>query len=158
MRYKKILLATDGSEHSLEAAKRAKILLDQGAAEELVIMNVIASMENHWDPTTLNMVKEQADNLGRQVIESTQEIFGGNDKISTVVEVGPPAETICKYAAKNGVDLIVIGSRGLNTFSGLLLGSVSHRVIHYANCPVLLVKPYREVSYFDSPEVVSGIV
>jgi len=158
MRYKKVLLATDGSETSFEAAKKAKILLEQGAAEEITILTVVPSLDNHCDPTTINMLKEQAASLGHEVIQSTKEIFGESDRVNAVVEFGPPAEAICQYAAKNNYDLIVIGSRGLNTFSGLLLGSVSHRVIHYAHCPVLLVKPYREVSYFDSPEMVSGIV
>jgi nucleotide-binding universal stress UspA family protein len=37
-------------------------------------------------------------------------------------------------------DLIIIGSRGLTDWQGLLLGSVAHKVIHHATCPVLVVR------------------
>jgi len=43
--------------------------------------------------------------------------------------------------AAKGADLVVIGSRGLGGFSGLLLGSVSHQVAHHATCPVVIVPP-----------------
>jgi nucleotide-binding universal stress UspA family protein len=37
-------------------------------------------------------------------------------------------------------DLIIMGSRGLSDFEALLLGSVAHKVVHYAHCPVLIVR------------------
>ncbi|HXQ58669.1 MAG TPA: universal stress protein, partial [Acidimicrobiales bacterium] len=40
-----------------------------------------------------------------------------------------------------GTDLLVVGARGKGGFSGLLLGSVSHRCIQYARCPVVVVRP-----------------
>lgn len=51
-----------------------------------------------------------------------------------------PAATILLEAAR-GADLLVVGSRGLGGFSGLLLGSVSSKVAHYAACPVVIVRP-----------------
>ncbi len=43
--------------------------------------------------------------------------------------------------AAKGADLVVMGSRGLGGFTGLLLGSVSHQVAHHAACPVVIVPP-----------------
>ena len=51
-----------------------------------------------------------------------------------------PAEEIVAMAEKLGVDLIVMGTRGLTGFKHVLLGSVAERTIRLARCPVLTVK------------------
>ena len=56
------------------------------------------------------------------------------------IGVGDAAETIVKYAKEHKCDQIVMGTRGMGTVSGLLLGSVATRVIHLADIPVLLIK------------------
>ena len=53
---------------------------------------------------------------------------------------GVPAEEIVKTARDEGVDLIVMGSRGLTEVRAFLLGSVSDKVSHHAKCPTLIVK------------------
>ena len=55
-------------------------------------------------------------------------------------EPGDPRMVILEFAEHNGCDFIVVGSRGLGTVAGLLMGSVSGYVIHKAKCPVLVVK------------------
>lgn len=57
--------------------------------------------------------------------------------VERVVMAGPAAQVIL-HAAK-GADLVVLGSRGLGGFKGLLLGSVSHQVARHAPCPVVVV-------------------
>jgi nucleotide-binding universal stress UspA family protein len=47
---------------------------------------------------------------------------------------------IVNYAEKEKVDLIVIGTRGRSGFKKLLIGSVASDVLHYAHCPVMIVK------------------
>jgi len=49
-------------------------------------------------------------------------------------------ETIINHAAKEDVDLIIVGTRGLGGFKKMLIGSVSSGVISHANCPVLVVR------------------
>ena len=48
--------------------------------------------------------------------------------------------SILDQAAKHKTDLIVMGTRGLTDFGALVLGSVSHKVIHLATCPCMTVK------------------
>jgi len=56
------------------------------------------------------------------------------------IGVGEAAEVICQYAKDKGCDQIFMGTRGLGTVSGLVLGSVATKVIHLSPVPVLLVK------------------
>lgn len=56
------------------------------------------------------------------------------------ISVGTPAEAIVQYAAEHQVDQIVLGARGHETLSSLLLGSVADKVARLANIPVVLVK------------------
>ena len=56
------------------------------------------------------------------------------------IGVGEPAEVICQYAKDKGCDQILMGTRGLVSVSGLVLGSVANKVIHLSTVPVLLVK------------------
>ena len=50
-----------------------------------------------------------------------------------------PAAVVLLHAA-TGADLIVVGNRGRGEIKSLLLGSVSHQVVHHAPCPVLVVR------------------
>jgi len=54
--------------------------------------------------------------------------------------VGDPAQMISQYAREKACDHIVLGRRGLGSFTGGLLGSVAHKVLHTAEPPVVLVK------------------
>lgn len=56
------------------------------------------------------------------------------------IGVGDAAETIVEYAKEKGCHQIVMGTRGLGSVSGMLLGSVATKVIHLSDIPVLLVK------------------
>lgn len=56
------------------------------------------------------------------------------------ISIGLPAEAIVQYAAEQNVDQIVMGKQGEGGLQSLLLGSVVNKVVHLANCPVVLVK------------------
>jgi nucleotide-binding universal stress UspA family protein len=64
----------------------------------------------------------------------------GAANTSSALAYGDPAEKIVEEAEKRGADLIVVGTRGLSELGGLVMGSVSHRVIHLAHCPCVTVK------------------
>ena len=56
--------------------------------------------------------------------------------VERVAEVGPPAEVITQFAHTQGVDLIMMPTHGYGPFRSLLLGSVTAKVLHDAQCPV----------------------
>ncbi|MEE8331186.1 MAG: universal stress protein [Acidimicrobiia bacterium] len=53
---------------------------------------------------------------------------------------GYPADAVVKYANEHEADMIVVGSRGRGAVASLVLGSTSHRLIHIAECDLLVVK------------------
>ena len=66
----------------------------------------------------------------------------GNVSIDVHEELleGPEAEAILAVAETRQADLIIMGTRGLSSLQGLLLGSVAHKVIHHASCPVMVAR------------------
>jgi nucleotide-binding universal stress UspA family protein len=73
------------------------------------------------------------------VARARREVSGGAD---LDIEVRPvndlPARALIEASTEAG--LLVVGSRGLGGFSGLLLGSVSNSTVHHAHCPVVVVR------------------
>ncbi len=63
----------------------------------------------------------------------------GATRVRAFVKGGQPARGVVSFAKEHGSDLIVVGSRGLGSVEGFLLGSVSHKVTGLAECPVLVV-------------------
>jgi nucleotide-binding universal stress UspA family protein len=69
-----------------------------------------------------------------------------------VITAGAPAQAIVDYAAKNDIDLIVVGTHGRGVVAHLLVGSVAERVVRTARCPVLTVRhPERDFVTPDLP-------
>lgn len=64
----------------------------------------------------------------------------GVQKVQSMLEDGDPAPTILRLAKEFGVGMIFLGSRGLGDARGLLMGSVSHKVAHLAECTCVTVK------------------
>jgi len=86
------------------------------------------------------VVKISRSCAGQVVLDDALEKLGqpSFDVVQELLE-GPEAESILKIAENSQSDLIVMGTRGLGTVKGLLLGSVSRKVIHYSACPVMVV-------------------
>ena len=64
----------------------------------------------------------------------------GISHLKSAVQIGEPADKIIEYANANGIDMIVMGSRGLGPIRLLLMGSVSNKVCNLANCTCVTVK------------------
>jgi len=80
--------------------------------------------------------------LGEQILADAERVAKGRKvaRVTRVAVPGHPAQEILDQATKRNVDLIVMGTRGLTDIGALVLGSVSHKVIHLAKCPCLTVK------------------
>lgn len=126
---KRILLATDGSAHSVAAAGAAGHLAKRFGLPATVI-SVVTSSQNEARREDARQAVAAA--LAR--LESLGVALDGK-----VVE-GRPDEAIVKTAEETGADLIVVGSHGRTGLAKVLLGSVAERVIGQTHCPVLVVK------------------
>jgi len=149
----KILLATDGSEGAMHAANFTAAIA-QSLSASVVILTVHDDdvlMLNAMGPAvwpaavpnaSLN-VEEIKVATEKKAIETTltdtKAALGDLDNVEIDQIWGHTAEAICDYAGENGIDLIVIGSRGRSVFARLLLGSVSTQVAHHSPCPVTIV-------------------
>lgn len=82
------------------------------------------------------------DALGEVILDDAEAVAGRRKvrKITRVAVEGDAATQILKLIGDAKADLVVLGTRGLSNFRGLLIGGVSNKVIHGTKCPCLLVK------------------
>lgn len=138
--YRRILLAVDGSENSMrateEAVKIASLIPD--CKIEVVY---VADFSKSKNEILHSQGKEALDYSRRQRLSPAEErLKSKNATYEIKILHGDPGPTIIEYTNKEKVDLVVIGSRGLNSLQEMVLGSVSHKVVKRVNCPVLVVK------------------
>lgn len=138
--YNQILLAVDGSEHSERAAKEA-VKLASGSAQSQVTIVFVADYDNAKNEVLHSGSSLDLDLKRRKKLQPIEETLAAGD-VEYKVEIlhGTPGPTIVEFANKEKFDILVIGSRGLNGLQEMVLGSVSHKVVKRANCPVLIVK------------------
>ncbi|MGH2913238.1 MAG: universal stress protein [Solirubrobacteraceae bacterium] len=134
-----VVWATDGSESADRALAVAKPLMRENGASLLV--GHVAEKYATKAGLAVYPDEEQVEaKLKRVVEELSAEGFDASLKI--VNHVGPqPAHEIADLAREVGADLIVVGTRGHAALPGLLLGSVTLRLLHVAPCPVLVCPP-----------------
>ena len=146
-----ILVPTDGSVHAEKAvAFAADIALKYGAAIILLHvlsdpgsgrvpgeMRALARLE-HIRITERDIRQASANEVLRHA--DTEARSHGATRIERVIEEGDPTRRILAFAKAREADLIVMGSRGLGDLQGLLLGSVSHKVGHLAECTCITVR------------------
>lgn len=134
-----ILVAYDGSEHSRKALDMA-VKVAQCSNCKLKVLYAFDKVPLVLGDDETKRFIERAMNKGREKLaEATLHLHDSGIEFSTDTVEGPAAEAILRVAELEGCDLIVMGSRGLGMVQGLLLGSVSYRVLHHASIPVLVV-------------------
>jgi nucleotide-binding universal stress UspA family protein len=149
--YKKILIATDGSEKNRDAVKEGlKIASACNATVYLVYVidtGTISSVPTDVAGGSMYQVLEEE---GKRAMENAGALAGGL-KSECLLLAGKPAPEIIRFAGENGVDLIVIGTKGKTGIERLLLGSVAENIIRSAHCPVLVVKSAPESATGGEP-------
>ncbi len=143
----KLLLASDGSENALSAAEfsaRLAKLSPQIKITVLVINDVLEKMK-YYTPVRSPVIYEEIEiffkDKTKDALERTLKVFEkDNIQAEGVIRLGNPAQEIVDYAREQCFSQIVIGSRGLGSLKGIVLGSVSTKVLQLADCPVTVVK------------------
>lgn len=137
-----ILIAVDGSGPSRHAARFGLTLAQQTGARATLLTVLQPPEVIPVGPLQGYVVthKGTPEAEVKQVHDLLATIAGEFPEVKkeTMVELGSAADTICDFAAHQGVDLVVLGSRGLGPGRRILLGSVSDRVVHHAPCPVVV--------------------
>jgi len=152
-RFSKILVAIDGSEHSMKAAEYAIDIAKDNKAQliALAVLDItkigyaasafIASPTHGLDELEQKRkeANEWLDKVGKLI--ASQKVNNNNIQFKSQMEESMSvAGTIVDYAENQNIDLIVVGSKGRSGFKKLLLGSVASTIVTYATCPVLVIK------------------
>lgn len=153
---KKILVTTDGSDHSKKALLEAKQLGEYSGADVVimhvmkeVVINPYGTMEhsNLFSKSTTDQgdfaekVFHDAKKMAETLLEDSLALFSDFPReVKTILIRGDAGDEIIREAEKGGYDLVVMGSRGLGTFSRAMLGSISNKVLNHVDVNVLIVK------------------
>jgi len=135
-----ILLPVDGSDHAHRATQYAGELVSLLSGRILLLFCHRPFPKVIGEPYLQSIIT--------QTLEEAQEILSPYRDALDQADIpfeerileGPAADTIVKVAAIDRCDLIIMGTRGRNDLQGLLLGSVTHRVLQTAPCPVLVIR------------------
>jgi nucleotide-binding universal stress UspA family protein len=140
---KKILVALDGSAPSGKALDLAADLAEKYGAS-LHLVHVLQGRPAYIETSRLAEAATE-----KQLRDAADELLSQNEQrarkrqvqlIEKTIGEGDPARTIVDLAEERGTDAIVLGTRGLGSLQGLLLGSVAHKVLHLARCAVITTR------------------
>ncbi|CAA9433392.1 hypothetical protein AVDCRST_MAG82-2278 [uncultured Rubrobacteraceae bacterium] len=147
-----VLIATDGSEQSLKAARYLRSLLDPASLERVSVLAVVrplAAVPFASDFGEEEHAARQAEDPGgysfhraaQEAVERVaEELKDMTPNVDTLIRGGAPADQIIRVADELEADLIVIGGRGKGAVAAIVLGSVAYQVLHHAPCPVLVTR------------------
>ena len=144
-RFKKILVAFDGSEYSIRALRAAEILAKAQGSELLILYVSLPLIFSHSGMSNVDIQridrieKEEAEAIVKRANELMRE-ENIDAKVKVVEGVLSAVQAITEYADKESVALIAVGTRGMSGFKKLFLGSVSNGVVAHAPCSVLVVR------------------
>jgi nucleotide-binding universal stress UspA family protein len=141
----KILIPVDGSPASLRALDLAIKMASQNPGTSLVLLNVqnipaieLAGASEAMDTDWLREAGSRAS--AKALKDAIEKCEHAGVASETLVRTGQIAEAIAQVAREEGIEHIVMGTRGLGSIQGLLLGSVAIKVIHLAEVPITLIK------------------
>jgi len=137
--FKNIVLAVDGSEYSHRAVEYARSLSERYEAD-LWLVHVFSHTSDLLGYQDFEKLYAKRKSAGQTVLDDAHKLLGSTTfNVHTELLEGSEAEAILTVAENHQADLIVMGTRGFGAVKGLLVGSVSRKVIHLSSCPVMVV-------------------
>ena len=146
--YKRILVATDGSDLSAKAVESA-LGLAQACSAEVVALKVIPRYPQSYfegaialEPTEVRNVEKQWADSGQAVVDAVKKAgeLKGLQVKAVIAKDDVVSDAVLAAAKKHHCDLIVMASHGRRGIQKLLLGSETQHVLTHATLPVLIIK------------------
>jgi nucleotide-binding universal stress UspA family protein len=136
--FKRIVVALDGSQSSQDALAMARRLAEREGGS-ITAVHVVEIMAGRSAGYTVHPDEEE---IGSRIAESVD--AAKQDGIDATLQqhqtvMGGPGPIIARVARETNADVIVSGTRGHSRLAGMLLGSVTQKLLHLAPCPVLVV-------------------
>jgi len=137
--FDKVIWATDGSEFADEALPLAKRLASADGHELVIVHSTerVVGGRSAGEP-----LRTDEDDVQQKILQQVEEARAEGFNVTTKFGsgfTGHTADVIAEIAREVGADVIVVGTRGYGAVVGLLVGSVTQRLLHTAPCPVLAV-------------------
>ena len=142
---KNILIPVDGSEYSMRAIEAAKEVA-KAFGSKVSILSVVAPEFKITSGRGSNMyaplMMEELHEYSAKTLEEAKKKFAGMpNEVETHTVDGYIADEIVRFAEENKIDLVIMGSHGLGALKNrLMTGSVTTRVLHHIDVPVLVIK------------------
>jgi nucleotide-binding universal stress UspA family protein len=141
--FRNLLVAYDGSSYSKRALEKAARFMDADSSVQTHVVNVTPLPVERYgtylmseDMTLLQKIKESNK---KNILEAENLMADYKETCHFTHLQGEAAEELVRYSNDHEIDLIMMGNRGMGTL-GMLLGSVSERVIQHAKSNVMIIK------------------
>ncbi|MEB1807239.1 MAG: universal stress protein [Bacillaceae bacterium] len=138
--FQRILVAADGSEHSLRATEKAIALVNGNEDAVIEIIYVVDGATSKADVLHNRGSIEIANKRKERLAGFVEKLDAAGVKYEIKTLHGEPGPTVVDYANEHDFDCVLLGSRGLNRLQSMVLGSVSHKVAKRVKSPVMIVK------------------
>jgi nucleotide-binding universal stress UspA family protein len=139
MKLERILVPVDGSEYSARAVDYSLSCAEQYQSEVILL--------HCHKPIIGYAVEPDFDDVKGRILEKADQLLSNYKDLyerkgirhREIISDPPPAQAICQIAKEENIDTIIMGTRGKTDWEGLLVGSVTHKVLQLSPCPVLVV-------------------
>ena len=133
----KILFAYDGSDESRRALRYASRLSEH---DDIIVLSVATKLIEAPSTTQFTEPGHGPDNVQEGLEDVRETLSDAGVNAEFLSRIGNPAAEILNTAEARGIELIVVGRRGLHPVERFLMGSVADRVVQHATCDVMVVK------------------
>ncbi len=137
----RVMLPVDGSEYSMKAAQYALDVVCKSGECSVLLVHCHRPFPSYLgEPTFQEMVNKTLEKANA-LMEPYRRLFQSREvDFTDLLLEEPVGKRIAEVAENKKIDMIIMGTRGKTDLEGLIVGSVTHQVLHLAHCPVLVVR------------------